>query len=430
MRASQIITFIVLIFFCSVAKGKNNSSLTKNKGIIIKLNEDGSAYSKFSFASQFWFRQTQLNPGSKTASGDPVNAEADLALRRTRFSMFNKLNDNIIFYTQLGFNNLNASNPKSVLFFHDVWAMYDFVPKSFSVGIGLNGWNGISRLTNTSYQKTMTLDNPGFSIPAVNHTDLNIRQLGIFAKGTAGKLNYRFSVAKPMIYNSVPENPEQEKGYEFPSTNLAYKGYFAWHFWEKEYFQTSYVPMTYFGTKKICNVGAGFDIFPDAIAEFDEEGNRTLNDRALFGTDFFMELPFENNQTVSVYAVFYDYDFGKNYLRRSGAMNYWHGGTLAEGAGNNEFKTGTGNILYGTFGYLFPQNLFEKAGRLQLFYAYSHKNFEALPRALSNHDFGANLFVNGHKLKLSVQYSLRPMSDNADGADHLGAFLFQTQIVI
>ena len=102
--------------------------------------------------------------------------------------------------------------------------------------------------------------------------------------------------------------------------------------------------MTYFGEKKVCNLGAGFDFYPESVAEFNENGSRTLKDRALLGADFFMELPFRKNQAISVYSVIYNYNFGTDYLRSPGTMNRWYGGSGAEDAGNLEYKIGTGNI--------------------------------------------------------------------------------------
>ncbi|MCE4564601.1 hypothetical protein INQ51_09795 [Maribellus sp. CM-23] len=433
MKCSFILLSLICFSILTSAETPVGHESKIANNLLIPLNDSGSAYSKLSFATQFWARQTQLNPGSTTISGDPIASEFDFALRRTRFSMFNKLNKKTTFYTQFGFNNLNASSSKPTIYFHDVWAMYDLLPKSLSLGFGLNGWNGISRLTNASYQKTLTLDNPGFNIPSVNHSDLEIRQFGIFIKGTLNRLNYRAVVSKPMVYNGVPEQPDAEKGYEFPSTQLAWKAYTTWNFWEREYFQTPYVPMTYFGEKKICNLGVGFDFYPGSVAEFDNSGDRTLKDRMLLGADYFMELPFKNNQAISVYSVIYNYNFGTNYLRTSGTMNRWYEGTAAEGAGNAEYKIGTGNIWYSTLGYLLPRSFMEKAGRLQLFCAYALKDFEALPQKIYNYDFGANLFANGHKLKFSMQYSFRPLAKNVEAgvpSQHLGTFIFQTQIVI
>jgi hypothetical protein len=400
--------------------------------IRLKLNESGSASTKLSFATQFWTRYTGLNAGSTNKAGDPISSETEFALRRTRFIMTNNLDDRIIFYTQLGFNNLNSTSSKPQLFFHDVWGMFRVLPKSCYIGFGLNGWNGLSRLSNTSFMKTMTLDNPGVNYPNINRTDLESRQLGVFAKGTVGRFSYRTALSKPFSYNGLSSSPKTGTGYEYPSEKLEYKGYFAYHFLDKEYFSTSYVDMSYLGAKKICNLGAGFDIYPQSIAEYDASGNKTLKNRNLFAADFMLELPMKNNQTVSVYSAFYSCDFGANFLKFSGVMNNWGGGTGIEGARNNEFKIGTGNILYSTIGYLFPKEFLKLPGRLQFFYAFTDKNFEALHPALLNHDFGANYYIAGQKLKFSFQYSLRPILNQS--AEHTASYkptaIVQIQLVI
>lgn len=400
--------------------------------IKLKLNESGTATTKLLFATQFWGRYTGLNAGSTNKAGDPISSETEFALRRTRFIMTNNLDDRVIFYTQLGFNSLNSTSAKPQLFFHDVWGMFRLVPKSFYIGSGLNGWNGLSRLSNTSFMKTMTLDNPGINYPNINRTDLEGRQLGIFAKGTVGRLSYRTALTKPFSYNGLSSSPKTGTGYEYPSEKLEYKGYMTYHFLDVEYFTTSYVDMTYFGSKKICNLGAGFDIYPRSTAEYDIAGNKTLKNRNLFAADFMLELPMKNNQTISLYSVFYKYDFGSNFLKSSGVMNNWGGGTGIEGTGNNEFKIGTGNIFYSTVGYLFRKEFLKLPGRLQVFYAFSDKNFKALHTALLNHDCGANYYVAGQKLKFSFQYSLRPILNQS--ADHITSYkptaIFQIQLVI
>ncbi len=405
--------------------------LLKNE-IKWKLNESGSATTKLSFATQFWVRTTKLNDGSTTKSGDLIGSETDFALRRTRLVVTSNLNDQLVIYTQLGFNSMNATSSKPQIYFHDVWGMFRVMPKSCYIGFGLNGWNGISRLSNTSYQKTLTLDNPGVNYPNINRTDIENRQLGIFVKGTAGRFSYRAVLTKPFVYSGLPTTPLTETGYEYPSEKLEYKGYFAFHFLDKEYFNTPYLDMTYLGTKRICNLGAGFDIYPQSIAEFNGMGGRELKNRNLLATDFMLELPMKNNQTISLYSVFYSYDFGRNYLRLSGVMNNWNGGTGAESAGNNEFKIGTGTIWYTTAGYLFPEQFLKLPGRLQLFYAFTSKNFEALASKLPNHDLGTNYYVAGQKLKFSFQYSLRPILNQQMNhiTQYLPTAILQVQLVI
>lgn len=430
------VLFIIAILLCLPGVGRAGapgkiSDLLQTE-IKLKLNESGTATTKLSFATQFWGRYTGLNAGSTNNAGDPRSSETEFALRRTRFIMTNNLDDRVVFYTQLGFNNLNSTSAKPQLYFHDVWGMFRIVPKSFYIGFGLNGWNGLSRLSNTSFMKTVTLDNPGVNYPNINRTDLEARQLGLFAKGTAGRVSYRTSIVKPFAYNGLPTKFQPGNGYEYPSEKLEYKGYLAYHFLDVEYFTTSYVDMTYFGTKRICNLGAGFDIYPKSIAQYDVAGNKTLKNRNLFAADFMLELPLRKNQTVSLYSVFYKYDFGSNFLKSSGAMNNWGGGTEIEGAGNNEFKTGTGNVFYSTFGYLFPKEFLKLPGRVQFFYAFTDKNFEALHTTLTNHDCGTNYYVVGQKLKFSFQYSLRPILNQS--ADHIASYkptaIFQVQLVI
>ena len=423
-----------LLLTVSIIRGASPVKVDQllNNGIRFYLNADSSAWSKISFATQFWIRHTALNDGTVAQSGEPLNSETDFALRRTRFSMYNNFDDRIVLYTQFGFNNLSANSSKPQLYFHDIWAMFRVSPKVCYIGFGLNGWNGISRLSNTSFQKTLTADNPGFNYPAVNHSDLESRQLGLFVKGTAGPVSYRAVVSKPFIYDGRPDDPEPHKGYEFPSSDLEYKGYAAFHFLDKEYFHTSYLDMTYLGKKRLLNLGAGFDIYPNSIAEFNEEGMKQLKNRILLGTDCFFEMPLEKGQVISVYSVFYDFHFGKNYLRRSGTMNIWSGGTGPQGAGNNEYKIGTGSIWYTSCGYLFPGHFLNAPGQFQLFYALSEKNFEALPVTLWGHDLGMNYYITGQKLKLSLQYSLRPeLNEQADQVKrHPGTMIFQIQLVI
>lgn len=427
IRKKLILALAVVLFGAAQVLADepgHDLSFLKN-GIKFRLSEDGKAYTKISFATQFWARQTWLNAPEENEAGT-YSSEFDFALRRTRFSMVNNLNDKLWFYTQLGCNNINQSSDKPELYFHDIWGMFRVVPKAMYIGFGLNGWNGISRLSSTSYQKTLTLDNPGFNIPAVNHSDLETRQLGLFFKGTAGAFSYRAAVSKPFDYDNVPDEPEVNTAYEVTSEKLSWKGYVAWHLCEKEYFNTTYLSMTYLGTKKLLNLGVGFDYYPESVLEYNNSYEAQLNDRLLLGADVFCELPFAQKRSVTFYSVLYDYDFGTNYLRKSGTMNIWDNG------GNSEYKVGTGLISYTTLGYLFREQFLHLPGRLQLFYAYSYKDFEGLPVALTNHDMGVNYYLVGQKLKLGLQYSSRPVLNAAETAvdKHRGTLIFQTQIVI
>lgn len=419
----RLFTALIFLLVCEDSFASEPDKFTDylKKGIRLNLSEDGLIYTKFSFGTQFWARNTWLNDGTFAKNGDPLSSEFDFALRRTRFSMFNNLNNKLVLYTQFGFNNLHRQSGKPELYIHDAWGMFEIVPKACYIGFGLHGWNGISRLTNTSYQKTLTLDNPGVNIPAVNRTDLAVRQLGFFVKGTFGRISYRAAVSKPFCYEG---SPNSTAAFECATENLGYKAYAAFHFWEKEYFTTSYVGMTYLGEKKILNVGLGFDFYPESIGEQYENGDEKVGDRKLFGADIICELPFAGKQAFTLYSVLYDYDFGSDYLRKYGTMNIWNG------SGNEEYKVGTGLISYSTLGYLFQENFLQLPGRLQLFYAFTAKDFEGFSETIFNHDMGANYYMAGQKLKFSLQYSRRPVMDVQGLTDQKGTLIFQTQIVI
>ena len=63
--------------------------------------------------------------------------------------------------------------------------------------MGLNSWNGVSRYNNSNFAEFLVVDQPGFAYPVEGTFDQFGRQLGIYAKGTLNKLQYRISVVKP-----------------------------------------------------------------------------------------------------------------------------------------------------------------------------------------------------------------------------------------
>ena len=70
---------------------------------------------------------------------------------------------------------------------------------------------------------------------------------------------------------------------------------------------------------------------------------------------------------------------------------------------------GTGEILYLEGGYVLPSWLWGGThGRLQPFGAFTHKNLAWLDDPVFNWDMGFNYLIDGHRAKLTLQYSLRP----------------------
>ena len=140
---------------------------------------------------------------------------------------------------------------------------------------------------------------------------------------------------------------------------------------------------------------------------------------------------------LTAYSVFYNYDFGPNYLRNISIMNVggsnpdFTGTRALAGAGNLQPVIGSGNIWYTQAGVLLPTSQEKPKLRVQPFGAYTYKNFDALDKASSQFDVGANFFLDGHHAKITTQYSTRPVYTAADKIDkYLGEFTVQLQIYL
>lgn len=306
--------------------------------------------------------------------------------------------------------------------------------------MGLNAWNGISRLSNVGYGKNFTLDNPTFNFPNIERSDQIGRQIGIFAHGNMKRINYRFSLAKAFAFDR-PASDLPNIATEISSENLEYKGYLFYQFWDQESFNTPFTSMSYLGTKKLLNIGFGFDYLPNSTMSKDESGAQFFHNKLQLGLDFFLELPLNHDAVFTMYAVGYFYDFGPNYLRSTGIMNVGIGGSLngsplAQGGGNTSFSIGTGTIYYLSAAYMLPKSQ-KFSERIQPFAAINVRDFEALDEIAFCEHIGLNYLVQGNQLKYSIEYSTRPIYSGIPGTDdsnvivdRKGLFIFQVQLVL
>lgn len=229
--------------------------------------------------------------------------------------------------------------------------------------------------------------------------------------------------------------------YQCANNNYAYKGYFNYQFFENEKDVFPWKKMNYLGKKRILNLGVGFHYQPEAMKSFATVTDTPKkHDLLLVAADLFLELPLKNNSSFTSYLVWYNYDFGTNYLKSGGLMNNGTGGEingqpLLQGGGNAEWSHGTGNIFHAETGYLLPDMKWMNGKQLQFFAGYTYKDLEALGCSLNNFDFGLNYFLFGNNVKCGLQYSSRPVyngtiGDNATGEIHSykGTIIFNTQI--
>lgn len=454
---------IVLAALWSAALSFAQGSPDYGGGLKFNLNTEGSKYMRFIAWNQIWARSSELNPGTMIGEQGATKQE-DIGLRRLRILAYAQISPRYMIVTHIGINNQTFINggaagsqntggygagKKPGLFFHDAWNEYAVVlpkenkPFSLSVGAGLHYYMGLSRMTMSSTLNYMTIDAPIFNWPLIENSDQFARQMGIFVKGKYNRLEYRMSINKPFATNVTPVNvTDPNVAVAVDNNNNARwskAGYFEYQFFDKESNLLPFKVGTYLGTKKMFNIGAGFYTAPSGT-KTSVNGITERHDINLFSGDVFLDLPIGDKAkkaAITAYSVFYDYDFGPNYLRNIGIMNEgvadntYTGTRALAGPGNLQPMVGSGTIWYTQAGYLIPNKDEKPKVRVQPFAAYTYKDFDALKKASSQFDIGTNFFLDGHHAKITAQYSTRPVYTAVDKIDsYKGEILVQLQIYL
>jgi hypothetical protein len=439
------------------------------KGIKVNINESGSQYIRFITWNQMWMRFTENNPGTVDVNGEPADNSFDIGIRRSRFLAFSQITPRFLVLTHFGINNQtfinggvgeqvssgNTAAKKPQLFLHDLWTEYALVLPtdpmtgeknnfSLSFGAGLHYWHGVSRLTNASTLNFMMIDAPIFNWNNIELTDQFARQMGLYVKGKAGKLDYRFFLNKPFSFGPVASADTLEditapngeaRAINVATNNLSYGGYVEYEFLDTESNLLPYKVGSYLGTKRVFNLGAGVYAHPDASGVSLTNGTFERQNHLAIGLDTFLDMPFSNGTALTVYAVNYIYDYGDNYLRNIGIMNTNGAGNTGldnraqSGFGNRQVFMGTGNVFYTQMGFLLPGE--GGKGRFQPIAALTLKSMDALQDSGVNFDVGLNYYIEGHNAKITLQYANRPLYD-LEGVSNgsAGEVIVQTQIYL
>ncbi|REC43381.1 porin [Chryseobacterium pennipullorum] len=426
----------------------------------INLNSRGDQWLKFSISSQIWLRSIENNPGT-AVNGVPQDQTYDAGIRRMRLIVQSQVTPFYSVFLQMGINNQsfisgggtgtgnNGAGKKSPFFFHDAYNEFAVIPRNnfqtgkpnrynLYLGAGLHSWNGVSRLTNASTTKMLAGDLPVFNFPTIEIADQFARQLGIFVHGELDRINYRFSVNKPFATSLKPTvgGPAVDNN---QSGKLSYAGYAFYQFFNKEVTATSFLPGNNLARKKVLNLGAGFYTNKDASQSQPSENRFESHDVSILGADVYTELPLgaQNKEMgLTLYSVFYNYNYGPNYLRISGLLNpgtvdpLFSGQKALEGVGNNRVLMGTGNIWFSQVGFVLPK--FSHVLKVQPFFNYALKDMKALRQNGNYYDIGANFYLYGQNARIVAQYSSRPLYNTASGKvfDRKGEFLLSFQIVL
>lgn len=431
---------ILLVLMTALIAG---AKAQKYKGMYLYNNADSSSYLKLTFLNQVWLRYADYNPGT-TIFGNKADKGFDIGLRRTRIQLFGNVYKNTFVYMQMGINNFTAtSSRKSAIFFHDALVEHTIVKQKLSLGAGLTGWNGLSRYSSPSIGTILSYDAPLFAQTTNDATDQFLRKLSVYGKGQISKLDYRVVLSTPMAYQNASGatalNSTSSFSMNIPKLQSA--AYVFWQFWDKESNLTPYTRGCYLGSKKILNIGAGYQYQQDAMWHKNTSGDTISTPMKNFAVDVMMDLPIDSGKkgVLTVYASQFWLDFGPNYIRNIGAMNPANGNinpAIVNGSGTGAPVLGTGNVFYGQVGYLLPKKWFgDFPARIQPYATITQANYKALSKTMLLYDLGVNLLKDGHDNKLTLNYQNRPIfatQSNGDKTvtDRKGMVVLQLQVGI
>ncbi|MFT3826350.1 MAG: hypothetical protein QM731_20675 [Chitinophagaceae bacterium] len=408
----------------------------------IWLNEDGSNYFKFTLLSQVWIRNTDMNPGT-TIGGYQKNNYTDIGIRRARLQAFGQVADRVFLYTQIGMNNFNfQSDRKAGFFIHDVLGEYEVVKSKLSLGTGLTAWNGLTRYAAPAAGSIMGLDAPLFEQTTNDVNDQFLRKLSVYAKGKLSKLDYRLVMSSPLAVqksNNYSAAIGTNSTFSAMPAKMMWQGYFMWQFLDQEANTTPYATGTYLGSKRVFNIGAGFQYQPDAMWHRGTAGDTVTTNMRHFAVDVYYDAPI-NSKTgtaISAYAAYINFDHGPGYLRNQATMNPGNGSNqpaILNGGGNGYPSYGTGNLLYGQVGYKFKNNLIGKT-TLMPYASLQYAHYDRLAKDMQFWDAGVNWLLKGHTSKLTFSYQNRPVYEMQTGTkatliSHKSGFTVQYQVFL
>lgn len=400
MLMKTVFSFIIVLLLAGAVTAQGSPDYTG--GLKVKLNEDGTKYFRTIMWAQVW-AQYQEESGLNAFGNE--ESKLDFSLRRARILTYAQITDRFLILTHFGLNSLNADNMHPVgknasaqLFFHDLWAQWSLGTKH-AVGAGLHYWNGISRLNSQSTLNIMTLDNNRQSWATIGLSDQFARHLGVYGKGSFGKLHYQVAINEAITSGlNVTGTPTDEAATYNGRAILGgqkagknFSGYFDFNFLDQESTFLPYKIGSYLGGKKVFNVGAGFFYHPNgSVLAGPTDGSFSGEDVAIFAVDAFYDSPVgDNGAALTVYAVYQTNDYGTNF-------------TLGQ-------TYETGSMRYGHLGYLLPG----QAGKakFQPYLSFTNRTIDALDGTANRFGLGGNVYLSGHNSKISLEYAREQYND-------------------
>ncbi len=466
MKKSLLLLSVIAGSLLSPLQSMAQNSENYGSGLKLTLNEKGDKYIRFALWDQIWARSIDNNPGT-SVNGAPSNNTMDIGARRIRLLAYAQISPRYLILFHMGVNNQvfdggggsgstgtggYGAGKKPQMFFHEAYSEYAVIPSINPVnskankftmyfGGGLHYFNGVSRMSSASTMNFLMVDAPVYNWPNIENGDQFGMQYGLYVKGLVNKFHYQFSVDKPFATNLAYKDSANIAVDNNKDAAGALSGYVDYQFLDQEANVLAYRVGSYVGSKKVFNIGGGFYHEARGTLSSSTTGVAQAHSINQFAADVFLDMPFGNktkNMAVTAYGVYYNFDFGPNYIRYSGTMNTGAVNPLTpatdkvlEGPGNSRVLLGTGSIAYVQAGLLLPKFKSNKV-RLQPIAAYAYKNFEALKAAGSYWDAGMNFYLDAHNAKITAQYSSRPLynATTKELKDRKGEFVIQFQTAL
>ena len=362
------------------------------KPLKVNLSEDGSKYVRFIIWHQQWLTSGNL---SAPDGGEAAKFQLTSSVRRSRMLAFAQVSPRFLILTHFGLNGLSPNNLTSLggngnapqLFLHDAWTEF-MVNENLYIGTGLHYWKGLTRLANQSTLNFMTLDQsrPFVHWHSLGITDQFARHLGVYAKGSIDKFDYRIAFNNPgrngisgnfngevdpaLTYTGV-NNADKDGD---PTGSTVVEGYFRYQLKDKESTKLPYAVGSYLGKKDVLAIGAGFFAHSNGVYNSNSGEHENVSH---FAADVFLDKPINGGGCVNAYASFMSFNYGDNYIAR------W---------------AGTGTVLYGHLGVLIP------GSKLMPYVSYQSGSYDAFDDPTNAMDIGVNYFINGHNAKITLEY--------------------------
>lgn len=336
---------------------------TAQAGPTLQFGDEGSL--TFTYALQAWaWNQDFKGTGSKD--------ENDIFLRRHRLALSGQLTDMIGFYAQLEGGGYPGSDKD--IFWRDGYITIDYTDElRFIVG---EFKNTFSRENLEACLEPLTLDRSEL-LAYTPYGGTRDKGVAIWGNLLDAKLQYRFMVAEGRDDSAKPKD------------NYRYTARVHYSFLDPE-FNYGYLG-TYLGTSKVFTIGAAYDYQADvAYADYPMRANP--KDYKAWTVDAFYEYPAASG-VYTLSGAYFKYDSQK-VTNMNPDPNYPINGDLKG--------------YYLKAGYMLPIKV--GPGRLQFFARHDKADYavktgltEYFDRTMNS--VGANYYLDGQKLKLTLEYA-------------------------